>query len=82
MTILFFGMLRFSIIQLPIIITNAIKSLISGQRIINYLNEDDQKILHICRDEFLRDDENIGKFYFFSTIFFYSNVKRQLIYMG
>ncbi|KAI1703205.1 ABC transporter transmembrane region domain-containing protein [Ditylenchus destructor] len=50
-SMMFFTMLRFAIYQMPQILTYAIKAFVSGKRILKFLNEDEQKPSHICRDD-------------------------------
>lgn len=72
MAILFFNMLRYSIGQLPQILTNGIKSLISLRRILAFLNEDEQKNSHINRNN-INDVENVGMYKFFLFKCFLTN---------
>ncbi|KAI1701315.1 ABC transporter domain-containing protein [Ditylenchus destructor] len=48
---MFFTMLRFAIYQMPQILTYAIKAFVSGKRILKFLNEDEKRQSHICRDD-------------------------------
>uniref|UniRef100_A0A915DLA1 Uncharacterized protein n=1 Tax=Ditylenchus dipsaci TaxID=166011 RepID=A0A915DLA1_9BILA len=48
-SLMFFIMLRFAIYQIPQLMTNCIKAFVSARRILNLLNEEEQKPSHICR---------------------------------
>ncbi|KAI1701313.1 ABC transporter domain-containing protein [Ditylenchus destructor] len=50
-SMMFFTMLRFAIYQMPQILTYAIKAFVSGKRILKFLNEDEKRQSHICRDD-------------------------------
>lgn len=49
-------MLRYAIFELPNVISSSIKAIVSGKRILKFLNEPEQESLHINRVNELVDD--------------------------
>ncbi|KAI1697770.1 ABC transporter transmembrane region domain-containing protein [Ditylenchus destructor] len=50
-SLMFFTVLRIAICEMPQLLTNSIRAFVSGKRILKFLNEDEQKPSHICRDD-------------------------------
>uniref|UniRef100_A0A183BM78 ABC transmembrane type-1 domain-containing protein n=1 Tax=Globodera pallida TaxID=36090 RepID=A0A183BM78_GLOPA len=48
-SLLFFGMLRFSISQVPQLLANSIRAMVSVRRVVKFLNEEEQQPSHIIR---------------------------------
>ncbi|KAI1703364.1 ABC transporter transmembrane region domain-containing protein [Ditylenchus destructor] len=50
-SLMFFTMLRIAICVMPQLLTHSIRAFVSGKRILKFLNEDEQKPSHICRED-------------------------------